>query len=80
MAPGEGRWSAGELVAHLITMERTITRSADKLLEKPPKSPSVLERFHLAMALAESRIIRCKTPIPLERELVREKESTLAHL
>jgi len=78
--PEESRWSAGELVGHLITVERAILRSADKLLKKPPKSRSFLKRFHLPMALAEYRIIRFKTPIPLDPELVSEKENMLAQL
>jgi hypothetical protein len=78
ISPDDDRWSAGELVGHLITIERTIIRSADKLLQKPPKSRSFLRRFHLPMALVESRLIRRKTPIPLDPELVREKEEMLA--
>jgi uncharacterized damage-inducible protein DinB len=30
---GEGRWSAGELVCHLITVERLIIHRASKLCE-----------------------------------------------
>jgi uncharacterized damage-inducible protein DinB len=80
MSPGDGRWSAGELVSHLITIERSIIRSADKLLQKPPKPRSFLRRFHLPMVVVESRLIRRKTPIPLDPELVREKEEMLAQL
>jgi uncharacterized damage-inducible protein DinB len=36
--PAEGRWSAGEVVGHLITIERTILHNLDKVLQKPPKS------------------------------------------
>jgi hypothetical protein len=78
--PGEGRWSAGEVVGHLIIIERTIIRRADKLLQKPPDSRSFLRRFHLPMALVESRIIRRKTPIPVDPELVCEKEEMLAQI
>jgi hypothetical protein len=80
MSPGAGRWSAGELVGHLITIERSIIRGADKLLQKPPKSRSFLKRFHIPMVVVESRLIRRKTPIPLDPEVVREKEEMLAQL
>ncbi len=79
-SPGDGRWSAGELVGHLIMVERAIIGRADKLLDKPPKSPPFFRRFHVPMALVESRLIRRKTPIPLDPQLVREKEEMLAEL
>lgn len=78
--PGEGRWSAGELVGHLITIERAILRNADRMLQKPPKSVPFYKRFHVPMAVVESRLIRRKTPIPLDTQIVREKEEMLAEL
>jgi uncharacterized damage-inducible protein DinB len=78
--PGEGRWSAGELVGHLITIERAILRNADRMLQKPPKSVPFYKRFHVPMALVESRLIRRKTPIPLDAQIVRQKEEMLAEL
>jgi uncharacterized damage-inducible protein DinB len=78
--PGEGRWSAGELVSHLITIERAILRNADRMLQKPPKSVPFYKRFHVPMAAVESRLIRRKTPIPLDTQMVREKEEMLAEL
>jgi hypothetical protein len=79
-APGEGRWSAGELVGHLITIERAIIMRADKLLQKPPKSVPFYKRFHVPMAVVESRLIRRKTPISTDAQVVREKEAMLAEL
>jgi len=78
--PGEGRWSAGELVGHLMTVERVILRNADRMLQKPPKSVPFYKRFHVPMAMVESRLIRRKTPIPLDTQIVREKEEMLAEL
>ncbi len=78
--PGEGRWSAGELVSHLITIERAILRNADGMLQKPPKSVPFYKRFHVPMAVVESRLIRRKTPVPLDTQIVREKEEMLAEL
>jgi uncharacterized damage-inducible protein DinB len=72
--PSEGRWSAGEVVAHLIMVERVILRGTDKLLQKPPKPRPFFKRFHIPMALVESRLIPLKTPIPLDSSLVGQKE------
>jgi uncharacterized damage-inducible protein DinB len=79
-SPGKGAWSAGELVAHLIVVERRIVGTADRVTQKPAKRVSFLKRLHLPLALAESRLIRLKTPIPLDPQLVRGKEAMLAEL
>jgi hypothetical protein len=78
--PSEGKWSAGEVVAHLIMVERTILRGTDKLLQKPPKPRPFFKRLHFPMALVETRLIPLKTPIPLDPSLVSQKEEMLAQL
>ena len=78
--PAEGRWSAGELIGHLIMIERAIITRTDKVLRKPPKEVPFFKRLHFPMAVAKSRLIRLKTPIPLDPEIVREKEEMLAEL
>ena len=80
MSPGNGKWSAGELVAHLIIVERAVLKGADKLLQKPPKPLPFFKRLHIPMAVVESRLIRRKTPIPLDPSLVGQKEEMLAQL
>ena len=78
--PNEGRWSAGEVVAHLIMVERTILKGTDKLLQKPAKPRPFFKRFHFPMAMVESRLISLKSPIPLDPALVGQKEEMLAQL
>jgi len=78
--PAEGRWSAGEVVCHLIMVERLIVRSASKLFENHPTPRSFLKKFHLPMLLVEARLIPRKTPIPLDRALVCEKGAMLEQL
>jgi hypothetical protein len=78
--PTRGGWSAAELVAHLIMVERSVLSSADRVMQHAPRKVSPLRRFHLPLALVEARLIRRKTPIPLDPELVREKETMLAEL
>ena len=78
--PAEGRWSAGELVAHLIQVERAIIKNAAKVLQRPPQPRPLSKRFHLPMALVESRLIPRQTPIPLDPALVGAKDEMLAQL
>jgi hypothetical protein len=78
--PGGGRWSAGELVGHLITVERAILRNIDKVLHKPPRALPFYKRFHIPMAVVELRLIRRKSPIPIDAQTLREKEAMLAEL
>jgi uncharacterized damage-inducible protein DinB len=78
--PTEGRWSAGEVVAHLIMVERAILTGTDRLLQKPPKRRPFFKRLHIPMAVVEARLIPLKTPIPLDPALVGQKEEMLAQL
>jgi DinB superfamily len=78
--PCDGAWSAGEVVAHLIMVERTILGKADRITQKPVKLTPPWKRFHLPLALVETRLIRRKTPIPVDPQLIREKEAMLGEL
>lgn len=78
--PAEGRWSAGELVCHVIQVETSIIKNAGKVLQRPPQPRPLSKRFHLPMALVESRLIPIKTPIPLDPSLVGEKDEMLTQL
>ena len=80
ISPGEGRWSASELVGHLITVERAILRNVDKVLQKPPRVLPFYKRFHIPMAVVELRLIRRKSPIPTDNQILGEKEAMLAEL
>ena len=75
-----GVWCAAQLVAHLIIVERSVIAKADRVLQHPPKPVSFLKRFHLPLALVEKRLIRRNTPMPLDLQLIREKEEMLAEL
>jgi len=78
--PADGRWSAGELIGHLSAIEKAILSRADKLLRKPPKSVPFFKRFHVPMMLVERRFIRRKAPVPVEPQMICEKEEMLAEL
>jgi hypothetical protein len=78
--PRPGAWSAAELIAHIITAERAVVGAAGRILKKQPKHIPVWKRFRLPFALAEIRFVRMKTPIPMDSQLLREKEAMLVEL
>jgi len=78
--PSEGCWSAAQLVAHLIGVERSCIGMADRIVQHSPRRVSFLKRFHVPMAVVESRFIRRKAPSPPDIQLLREKEEMLAEL
>jgi len=78
--PAEDRWSAAELVCHLIMVERAIIKGTDRLLQGPPKRRPLLKGFHIPMAIVETRLIRRKSPIPLDPGMVGQKTDMLDKL
>jgi hypothetical protein len=78
--PARGGWCAAEVVAHLIMVERSVIGKADRIAQHPPKRFSRLQRLHLPLALVEARLIKRNTPVPIDPELLREKETMLAEL
>jgi hypothetical protein len=78
--PSAEEWSAAEMVAHLVTVERAILGGADRITQKTPKYIPFTKRFHLPLWLVESRLIRRKSPIPLDHGLLADKEEMLAEL
>jgi hypothetical protein len=78
--PREGAWSAAEVIAHVIIIERTVIAAAARILKKEPKRTPLLKRFRLPIVFAERRFVRLKTPIPVDPQLLGEKELMLAQL
>jgi len=79
-SPREGAWSAAEVLAHVITIERTVAVVAGKILKKQPKQTPLLKRFRLPLAFAEIRLLRLKTPIPVDPQFLGEKRLMFAEL
>ena len=63
-----------------MTVERAIIGGADRITQKIPKAIPFLKRFHFPMWLVEGRIIRRKSPIPLDPSLLNTKEEMLGEL
>ncbi len=78
--PRAAEWSAAELVAHLVMVERAVVGGADRMTQKTPREIPFLKRFHLPLWLVEALVIRLKTPMPLDRGLLGHKEEMLAEL
>jgi len=78
--PGLNEWSAAELVAHLVVVERGVVTNVDRLTQKAPIPVPFPKRMHLPLWLVETRVIRRKSPVPLDLSLMAEKESMLGGL
>ena len=78
--PRAEEWSAAELVAHLVMVERAVVGGSDRITQKTPKEIPFRKRFHLPFWLVESRLIRRKSPLPLDAGLLGNKEEMLAEL
>ena len=79
-APGAEQWSAAELVAHLVVVERAVIGKADSVTQKTPLAIPFRKRVHLPIWLVEARLIRRKSPVPQDDCLVAEKETMLGTL
>ena len=80
--PDAQSWSAAQLVAHLCQVERGVLSYADRVVRKTPLPVTFFKRLHLPIALVESRLIKRKSPAPMqpESERLAGKETMLAEL
>ena len=75
--PGNGGWSAAEVVAHLTMIETAVVSGATKWVQTEPKPVPFWKRLHLPPALGVLRLVKVKSPIPLDASLVGEKDVML---
>ena len=80
LEPSSDSWSAAEVVAHLIMVERRIVGDADRITRNAPRPVPFLKRAHFPMWLVKARIVRRKSPIPLDPQLISGKEEMLGEL
>jgi len=78
--PGASEWSAAQLVAHLVVVERGVVTRVDQLTQQSPIPIPFPKRMHLPLWLVEARVIRRKSPVALDESLLAEKEAMLAGL
>jgi DinB superfamily len=78
--PEVNSWSAAHLIAHLCQVERSVLGYAGRVIRKTPFHVPYLQRFHVPFLVVEKRLIRRKSPIPIDAELFASKEAMLAEL
>ncbi len=78
--PQPGAWSAAEVIAHLTMVEEAVINGAIKVSSGAPRRVPPWKRLHLPVCLAEWRGWRAKTPLPLDPNLVAERQEMLAKL
>ena len=78
--PAPNSWSTAEIVAHLCHIERYVIGTADRIIRHSPRPIPFHKRFRLPLFLVEVRIRRLKSPLPVDPELLAEKEAMLADL
>jgi uncharacterized damage-inducible protein DinB len=78
--PGSNCWSAAHLVAHLCQVERGVLTYADRVIRKTPLHVPHWKRIHFPLTIVEGRWIRRKSPIPIDQQLLANKETMLAGL
>jgi hypothetical protein len=75
--PAKGGWSAGEVVAHLTMVETRVLQGMKEALGKTPAPVPIWKRLHLPVSLTAFRVIKVKTPIPLDPALLKTREKML---
>jgi hypothetical protein len=78
--PSANSWSAAHIIAHLCQVERSVLGYADRVIRKAPFHVPYLQRFHVPFVVVEKRLVRRKSPIPVDAELLAGKETMLAEL
>jgi hypothetical protein len=68
------------VVAHLVIIERAVVDAAGRVIQKTPKGFSLWKRAHLPLWLVRARVLRRKSPIPLDATLIDRKEKMLGEL
>ena len=75
--PPKGGWSAGEVVAHLTMVETTVCSGVREELSKRPPRHKFWKRLHVPVVASSWRVLKRKTPIPLDSALVRARQEAL---
>lgn len=75
-----GEWSAAELFSHLVSVEQGIVAKSRRVIDKTPRQFPVWQRFHLPMLLVEARVIRLKSPVPVDQVLIGSRDDMLDRL
>jgi hypothetical protein len=79
-SPAPDSWSVAEVIAHVASVEERTIFGMKRLLRSAPNPVSLRKRFHLPLAIATWRGRKVRTPIPLDRNRVCDKQESFAGL
>ncbi len=77
-APRPEAWSVAQVIAHLTMVESAVTRGAERMIQQVPPRLPFWKKLHVPVRMAEWRLVRRKSPIPLDPALLSDKEAMLA--
>ena len=75
--PSSGAWCAAEVVAHLTMVESVVWSGLREELSKRPAPYPLWKRLHAPVFLSAVRLIKRKTPIPLDANLLKPRQEAL---
>ena len=78
--PHQESWSAAEVIAHLTMVEDRVTQAARKSIQHPPRPTPIWRRLHLPVWIVGYRLVRLKTPVPLDSSFITAKSAMLSRL
>jgi len=78
--PSNSFWSASEITAHLCQIETGIIATSSRIIRHDPRRVPFLKRFRFPLFFVDYRIKRFRSPVPIDRALLGEKEVQLGEL
>ena len=75
-APRPEAWSVAEVIAHLTMVESAVTRGAERMIRQVPPSLPFWKKLHVPVRTAEWRLVRRKSPIPLDPSLLSDTSAS----
>jgi hypothetical protein len=75
--PPGGGWSASEILAHLTMVENAVWDGAREVLAQKPGRHPLRKRVHIPPVFVQWRMLKRKTPIPLDAALVLSRDESL---
>jgi len=76
--PPRGGWSASEVLAHLTMVETAVWNGAREALAQKPGRHPLRKRLHIPPSFAQWRLLKRKSPLPLDAAFVLSREESLS--
>ena len=78
--PSDVSWSASEVTAHLCQVESSIILNSARILRHAPRPVPFFKRLHFPLFVAEYRVRRFRSPLPVDEKLLGEKDAQIGNL